>query len=415
MGVGEEKRLTVQHPGTNLDGVKDYNEAVVFDVVRRRGPISRRRIADTSGLTFQTVSNITQRLMRSGDIEEAPDTAGSGTRRSRTYRANEDAAYAVGVHLDRSTLSLVLMNVSARVLASVKTAVAPSDGPGVVLPLIEGLVRQLVEEADVSWERILGAGIGVPGPLDREVGRLLQVPNFEGWENFALRQELEELLSLPVTLDSDTTAAALGEKWGGLGVNVPNFVYVYLGVGIGAGIVADDRACHGRGGNTGQIGHVQIDPDGPPCFCGKRGCLEVYATPWAILREARQAVLDMEPLGANRSPAWPAKFEDVVSSEDPLFEGVVRRAGDRLGAAVSGLVAILDPELVVLGGPATRLVGAPFKEAMERTLPISSMPNKPLPRVELSALDSDAAGPIGAAALVLHDAYSPSVRRLSPS
>jgi transcriptional regulator of PTS gene len=129
----------------------------------------------------------------------------------------------------------------------------------------------------------------------------------------------------------------------------------------------------------GQIGHIQIDPEGPPCHCGKRGCLEVYCTAEAILRDARIAALNRDHLKSPKSPALPQQIEDVVASNEPVFAEVIERAAKRLGTVLAEAVAILDPELVLLGGETLQLLGDGFVETMVLEIPKSAMPSKPLP------------------------------------
>jgi predicted NBD/HSP70 family sugar kinase len=171
-------------------------------------------------------------------------------------------------------------------------------------------------------------------------------------------------------MDNDATAAALGEHWRGARTN--NFVYLYLGRGLGAGLIVDGQACRGRRGNAGEISHVQVDRGGPPCDCGSNGCLGLYATP------------------------------------DGLSHTAIEVAAGHLAKVVDDLVQILDPELIVLGGPLVPSIGEPYAEAIRHRLARRPSP----PRVELSRIGSDA-GVTGAATLILHDLYAPTPGKLS--
>ena len=144
-------------------------------------------------------------------------------------------------------------------------------------------------------ELVLGAGIGTPGPLDLRLGTTLNVLNPPSWSHFGVRDAVERVLGLPVILDNDATAAALGERWRGAGRRADSFVYLYLGAGFGAGLVLGGGAHHGRRGNAAELSHIQVDPAGPPCDCGSRGCLALYVNPDGLLREARRAALEAPP------------------------------------------------------------------------------------------------------------------------
>jgi predicted NBD/HSP70 family sugar kinase len=398
--------------GTNLLKVKDYNVAVVLNLIRKHEPISRREIADRTGLSFQTVTNITQNLLRSGVIQEGSDLRGNGIRQSRSVQINPNAAYAIGIHIDRAKLTLVLTNFKARVLWREGLVLAADRSARSILPLIPKMIDRAVAETGISREQLLGLGLALPGPLDIEAGCLLNVPNLDDWANHPLRSELEELVNLPVVLDEDVTAIVLGEQWCGWGTEYLNVLYLYVGIGIGLGIVSNGHALRGWKGNIGQIGHVQIEPNGPACHCGKRGCLEAYCTADAIVRDARIAALNRYQSASPNLPSMPQRIEDVVASDDPVFVDVLTNAAKRLGGALGEAVAILDPELVLLGGETLGLLGDNFVETMVREIPKSAMPSKPLPPVKSSSFGADA-GAIGAATLVLHDVYAPSLQLLN--
>ena len=398
--------------GTNLLKVKDYNVAVVLNLIRKYEPISRREIADRSGLSFQTVTNITHSLLQSGVIQEGLELRGNGVRQSRSVQINPNAAYAVGIHIDRAKLALILTNFKARVLWREEISLAAHESARSVLPLIPQIIDRAIGETGISKEQLLGMGLAVPGPLDIEAGCLLNVPNLNDWANHPIRDELEELLHLPVLLEEDVTAIVLGEQWCGWGTEYHNVLYLYVGIGIGLGIVSNGHALRGWKGNIGQIGHVQLDPAGPLCHCGKRGCLEAYCTADAILRDARIATLNREhPAGPN-FPDLPRRIEDIVASDDPIFVEVLKQAAKRLGAVLGEAIAILDPELVLLGGGMLQKLGDSFVETLVQEIPKSAMPTKPLPPVKSSSFGADA-GVIGAATLVLHDAYAPSLQLLN--
>lgn len=397
---------------TNLPQVKAYSQAFVLDFVRLRGRVTRRMIAEASGLTFQTVSNIIERLLESGLLQEELGAIGGGGRQSRLVQLNEDAAYAVGIQLSRAALSVVVTNLAARVLAHRRIPFSAMEGPEAVLSSVRDRVRGLLAEAEVPMGKVLGVGMGVPGPIDLQAGRLRDVPNFEGWRGFPVKEEMERLLGLSVLIDRNATAAALGERWSGAGKEVDNFVYIYVGSGVGAGIVVGGEAYRGETGNSGDIGHVCVEPNGVRCFCGRIGCLEMYSTPRAVLREARRAMLEMAHLSGDDNVRLPDNLQEVIEGREPAYLQVTERAGSYLGSVISRLVGILDPELVVLGGPAIPLLGQVYKNTVEGMLADELTPSRTVPRVELSTT-GELAGSVGAASLVLHDLYAPVPDRLS--
>jgi predicted NBD/HSP70 family sugar kinase len=394
--------------GTNLARVKDYNEVVVLGLVRSSGPIGRPAIAAATGLTLQTVSNIARRLLAAGTVLE--DTANGGGRRRRALRINPDAGYAIGIQLVRASLAVGVVDLAGEIRARAETSIHGDEEPETVLRRLKTLVDAAVEEAGVDRSRLLGAGIGAPGPLDLREGRLLNVLHPRSWTHFPLADSVAQALELRTIMDNDATAAALGEHWRGVAGGAENFIYLYLGVGIGGGLVLDGQAYRGLRGNTGEVSHIQVDPNGPPCECGARGCLALYADRDGLLREAAKATLDAPE--SNPVPDPPATLEELVAHPDPRIQAVLQRAGDHLAGVMVELTRVLDPELIVLGGPLVPTLGEPYAHAIRQGLREIDEPGAPPPTVELSVNSQDA-GVVGAATLVLHDLYAPTARKLS--
>ena len=221
-------------------------------MIRKYEPISRREIADRTGLSFQTVTNITHSLLQSGVIQEGLELRGNGVRQSRSVQINPNAAYAVGIHIDRAKLALILTNFKARVLWREEISLAAHGSARSVLPLIPQIIDRAIGEIGISKEQLLGLGLALPGPLDIEAGCLLNVPNLNDWANHPIRDELEELLHLPVLLEEDVTAIVLGEQWCRWGTEYHNVLYLYVGIGIGLGIVSNGHALRGWKGNAEQ-------------------------------------------------------------------------------------------------------------------------------------------------------------------
>jgi predicted NBD/HSP70 family sugar kinase len=395
--------------GTNLARVKDFNQVVVLDLIRTGGPIGRPAIAAATGLTLQTVSNIARRLVETGVVVETSVVGPGDGRQRRALRVDPDAGHAIGIQLVRSGISVGVVDLAGDVRGRAAGHVERDEDPAHVVDALPGLVERAVAEAGVPAERLLGVGVGAPGPLDLERGTMLDVLVPRSWRDFPLRDAVAGALELPVIMDNDATAAAMGERWRGAGAGADAVVYVYLGTGVGAGIVLGGQPHRGRRGNAGEISHIQVDPAGPPCDCGARGCVGLYPTPDGLLREARRVELEAPP-AAPIGPA-PGTLEALAATDEPRYAAVVQRAGTLLGRVVRDLSRALDPDVVVLGGPLVPTVGRAFAAAVTAALDEPGSAAGP-PRVELSRIGSDA-GVIGAATLVLHDLYAPTAHKLS--
>ncbi|MFF0381822.1 ROK family protein [Streptomyces sp. NPDC004286] len=263
--------------GANLLAVRSHNTALVLDLLRGAGPegISRLEIAERTGLTPQAVSKITARLREDGFAAEAGRRASTGGKPRTVLRLVPEAGHAVGVHLDRDELRMVLLDLNGTVVGERRGETGLGGGAETVLALVADEVTALVTEvlghglADAGT--LLGVGVALPGPLDHVGGVLHRVTGFPEWEGFALRDALAGRLGVPVVVDKDTNAAALGLAAGG---ERGSFAYLHLGTGLGAGLVIGGSVHRGARTGAGEFGHQVIQLDGPPCECGDRGCLE---------------------------------------------------------------------------------------------------------------------------------------------
>ncbi|MFI8346684.1 ROK family protein [Streptomyces sp. NPDC085596] len=263
--------------GANLLAVRSHNTALVLDLLRGAGPegISRLELAERTGLTPQAVSKITGRLREDGFAADAGRRASTGGKPRTVLRLVPEAGHAVGVHLDRDELRVVLLDLNGTVVGERRGEVGLGGGAETVLALVADEVTALVTEvlglglADAGT--LLGVGVALPGPLDHVGGVLHRVTGFPEWEGFGLRDALAGRLGAPVVVDKDTNAAALGLAAGG---ERGSFAYLHLGTGLGAGLVIGGSVHRGARTGAGEFGHQVIQLDGPLCECGDRGCLE---------------------------------------------------------------------------------------------------------------------------------------------
>ncbi|MFF7351792.1 ROK family protein, partial [Streptomyces filipinensis] len=323
--------------GANLGAVRSHNTALVLGLLREAGAegVSRLELAERTGLTPQAVSKITARLREAGLAAEAGRRASTGGKPRTVLRLVPEAGHAVGVHLDRDELRVVLADLDGAVVGERRTGLDLGAGAETVLGMVAGVVEGVVrdglglgvgglgglggfgEEGRAGGGTLLGVGVALPGPLDHARGVLHRVTGFPEWDGFPLREALGERLGVPVVVDKDTNAAALGLSVGGEG---GSFAYLHLGTGLGAGLVIGGRVHRGARTGAGEFGHQVIQLDGPLCGCGNRGCVEVLCL---------TAVGRGEPGEAARV----------------------------LGVGAANLVGLLDIDLVLLGG--RTVAGAP--------------------------------------------------------
>ncbi|MCX4881042.1 ROK family transcriptional regulator [Streptomyces sp. NBC_00847] len=288
--------------------------ALVLDLLRTAGAdgISRLELAERTGLTPQAVSKITARLRADGLVAEAGRRASTGGKPRTVLRLVPEAGHAVGLHLDRDELRTVLVDLTGAVVGERRTSLDLGVGPEAVVAAVAGETGALLGAVPGGLDAgsLLGAGVALPGPLDHARGVLHRVTGFPEWDGFPLRDALARRLGVPVVVDKDTNAAALRLAVEGEG---GSFAYLYLGTGLGAGLVLGGTVHRGARTGAGEFGHQVVQLDGPLCGCGNRGCVEALCLA-AVAR------------------------------------GRVDEAARVLGTAAGNLVALLDIDLVLLGG-----------------------------------------------------------------
>ncbi|MEI3844090.1 MULTISPECIES: ROK family protein [unclassified Microbacterium] len=390
--------------GTNLPRMGDFNQSVVLEAVRRSGAgLSRSEIAEVTGLSAQAVTNIARRLLEEGLVLEAGRTIRGPGKPRTLLKLNAARELAVGVHLDPSVTTVVILDLAGDVVAHARERTAVG-APSAVIDAIVDAIERLIGSSGVDRERIVGVGVAAPGPLDT-AGTIIDPPKLDGWHRVALRDELRAATAMPLLLDKDTTASAVAELWRGVERTASSFLFVYLGTGIGAGLVMGHEVVRGVSGNAGEIGHIMVDPDGPVCTCGARGCVAVVCTPQAIVERAeREGVL----VAGDETPD--ARFTGLCDRARAGDRGAVRvleTAAEHLSRAISVLTNMLDVDRVVLGGPSWSrlesvylrvlpgLLAAQSATAAMRTLPVTG------------AVAGEDVAAVGAACLVLDAVHSP--------
>jgi predicted NBD/HSP70 family sugar kinase len=391
--------------GTNLPRVGGFNRAVVLDAIRARGGISRVELAERTGLTAQTMSNIVRALIEDGLVVEDGQAPSTGGKRRVLLRVVPDAYSAIGLHLDPERITGVLLDLAGGVRLRCQRRVPAGASPNSVLGALTRAVRQLAKR---SPSAVLGVGLAVPGPLDARQRQVLAPPNLDGWSEVSLADALQERVGMPVVMDNDATAAAIGERWAGA---AGSFVYAHLGSGVGVGVVLGDQVYRGISNNAGEIGHVGTGGGGRTCRCGRRGCLEAYSSMRAVVEEWRAA----EPDGADACESVSAQYELLcrrAGDGDAVATRVLRQAATRLGHALATVVSTLDVDHVVLGGPGLRHVEELVRSKVESVVGANAWAAHVRPVHVRHALVGEDAGAVGAASLVLDHAYSPRLAKL---
>jgi glucokinase len=264
------------------------------------------------------------------------------------------ARFSIGVDLGGTNLRIAVVDSDGRLLEKVTTGTEVARGRNSVIDAMCAAIRNLSLKYKVAGT-LAGIGVGVPGIIDLQTGMLRESPNLPGWQDYPVREEIENRLGTKVTLENDANAAALGEKWLGAGAAFNDMCMLTLGTGVGGGLILNGRIWHGMRGMAAELGHINVDPDGVACGCGSRGCLEQYASATAVKRLAMEAIAGGNApelaQAINSDPEFNAKaVYRLATAGDKTARAIFHRVGSALGIGVADLINIFDMPMYVIGG-----------------------------------------------------------------
>lgn len=411
-----EIRQPTPRRGTNLPRMGDFNLTVILDAIRRSsGGLSRVELAQIVGLSPQTISNISRRLLDQNLIVEA-GKEGSGPGKPRTIlRLNPSGMHAVGVHLDPAVITFVVLDLVGDVVKHSRIKTPGGGNPSGVIATIAEHIQKLIEDSGVDPSKIAGLGVAAPGPIDLDEGTVVDPPLLLGWHRVRLRDALAEATGLETLVDKDVTSAAVAETWAGGPSGTGSFIFMYMGTGIGCGIVLNDEVVRGTSGNAGEIGHIIVDPDGPPCDCGLRGCVKSSCIPQVLVAEAEeQGVLD-DTRQDSDGPAVQESFAllcDAAEAGNRRAIDIIDKSAVLVSRAVAVITNTLDVERVVFGGPFWTRLSEHYLDRIPPLLTQNSAARK-IHGIEVVGTGvGEDVGAIGAACLVLEHTLAPRAQRL---
>lgn len=395
--------------GANLNRLGNFNQSVVLHAIRQSVGISRVELGEMTGLAGQTVTNICRRLIDNGLIVEGDKaTAARGKPRTPLW-INGSARVAIGVHLDPAITTVTILDLAGREVATDSLATSSEMEPSSLVAAVADVINRLIESSAIDPRLIVGVGIAAPGPLDVVNGVVVDPPHLPRWRHVPLRDSLSVATGLPVLLDKDVNAAAVAETWAGHTAGAGTSAIIYLGTGIGAGLIVNGEVVRGSSDNAGEMRHIVVDPSGPSCTCGQRGCVNVTITSEALISEATRRGLFTE-----RQPP-PSSLHDLYDLADqgqPVALTIIRQASVGLARAVIVITNLLDVDRIVLGGPYWSRMEPYFMASVPPLLKAGATAHL-IHSVEVVGTQlGERLGSVGAASLVLDHAFSPHPTRL---
>ncbi len=381
---------------------RQVNQAKILRTLRTLQPIARVDLARETGLSKATVSSIVDELVLESLVEEIGATTSRGGRRRILLRVRpgREGRCAIGFELSRNNLIGILVDLEGRVIATHRDLLpAGYLNPASLVELIQQQVQHLITPQDSTNRGLVGVGLGIPGLVDPNTGRVLVAVQF-GWSDIPIKEMLEIQLKVPVKVMNNVKAAALGEViYSNHSMeHSPNpRLYLSLGEGIGSALIIEGKLLSGVSHTAGEFGHITVAPNGPLCTCGNMGCLEAVAGLPALVSRYLELSRLEEPSRLTITPGeFPyltsARFLEAVSAGDSLADRVVAEAADQIAIALAGVINFTNPELVILGGPLSQ-VGAALLNPITQALRRRALP-LPLSQVRLitASLGSNAAG-----------------------
>ena len=395
--------------------LKNFNRRSVLGYIRKNGAATKAGLSVATGLTFMAIKKILEELEELGLIRcDAMEKTNVG-RHALTYVINEDYRYTIGVHINKFATRVALLDLRGHILRVERCGMEQafqnqSDFVETILTAID----KVIAEANVRKEDILGIGVGAPGPIDMENGVILTPPNMPFLNYLPLREVMEERTGCKVYLYKDTNAIAFGEYWDGEGKQASDLIYIDVDMGIGSGLIIDGKIKVGANSIAGEFGHITIDVNGPLCNCGNRGCLEAMSSGIAVLKTL-SGQLEKE----ETHPLYPKRkelvIEDVfkmVEKNDLLTISILNQSAHYMGIAISNLINILDPQMIILGGILIQNYPRYFQIA--KTVANSKKVKGARENVMCVSVLGETAGVIGAGEIVADDFFNRTVNEVFP-
>lgn len=388
-----------------------YNRALMLELIRTRGPLSRSELGRAGQFNVAVVSKVAEALIAEGLVREVGTGPSTGGRRPTLLDLIPEARCAVGVNVGTRKISAVVTDMHGGVKKRAKEPSGMASGPEVLMGQVGKAVQAMLTDLPAGLGEVLGIGLALPAPIPAPVGSSFSPPSYPGWGELEIGERTEDQFGLPVLLDNDANAAAVGEHLYGAGRGVRDMFYLIAHRGVGGAAIVNGSLHRGAHGGAGEIGHTVVDLEGPRCGCGRYGCLEAFAGRAAIARRASRALKlagGRKMAGLDPGEVTAEAVIEAGLAGDPLARRILEETGEYLGLGIVGAINVLDPELVVVGGSTMR-AGKMVLEPATRVVRNRALPGMAeRARIVAGELGEDA-GAVGAASMVLRGLFAVSV------
>jgi predicted NBD/HSP70 family sugar kinase len=354
------------------------NKNVILNIVRDRSPISRKEISHLSKLSIATTKRLIEELLNDSIIIEVGQTNNARGRKASLLRLNERYCCSIGVNIIHNALEVSVLSFTGNVLSSRKI-LGSRPTREAIQPLLVKTLRDTVDEIHGSSSgKLLGIGIGIAGLVDINQGIVLYTPNMTGWESSPLGSTLSERFNTDIIIDDSVRCMALSEKRYGAARELGTFLYIYIGKGVGSGVLLDGRIYRGAHGVAGEFGHITIKQNGNLCNCGNNGCLEAHVSESRIIEDiTRNIASNVHSSLADRTESENGiGLQDILEHArggDKLANLTINDVSENIGIGIANLVNVFDPGVIILGGEVIDTFGENMMENIIRIVRLKAI------------------------------------------
>ncbi len=403
----------------NFHFVRQINEISVLRIIRDEGPISRSEVARRMGVSKVIIGGIVKRLIGTNILFEIGkgESTVQGGRRPVMLEFNADAGLAIGIEIHLHRATILITNMNAEILHEGVVNFNDNTNPKAILTRIAKSIEKMVGDEE-RMQAILGVGIALPGLIDYEAGSILSPHSLKAWEGYPIKSFLEDALDTKVYMENDVKTITLGEYHWGAGQQAKNVVYIWLGEGIGAGIIINGDIYRGITASAGEVGYTEISAHGinrgkyPILYLNQRRFGEILTTPHlehsvqqAVVANGRMTSLKVDDISLQ-------SIASAAKKSDPLALDALKEFGEILGVLTIGVINLFNPELIIMGGPVIDKCPVVLDIASQRAK--SDVLLAPAEIVEIKAgVLKNRAGTLGAVGMVLQDLFKPPIVNLA--
>lgn len=390
---------------TQRQSVRDLrriNRSNVLHMIYFNNPITRLKVSEDAGISPATVTNVTTELLSDGIIMELGYEESRGGRPRTILTINPHYGYFIGIDVGETHIHAELFDLTLRRINHTRYLLeADENQPEQVIAHIVQAIKSLIIFSGIADGKVIGVGIGFPGIIDPREGVAISAPNW-GWHHIPLLKMLQQHFKFPIHLNNGAQAMALAEMWFGAGKGIDNLAVLLIGTGLGAGIIAQNSLYRGATNSAGEWGHTCIQLGGRACRCGSSGCIEAYVGAHGIIAQLNE-IAPVSDLLCDDQMATINMIRDAAQHGDPIAQKVLDQTARYLGAGISNLINLFNPELIVLGGWSGLLLGEQLLPSIYQMVERYAL-RQPFKNVQISIskLEQDAIS-LGAACLALED------------